>query len=107
MTTVIVGLLIHSLVILPGIFFFTTRRNPLVYTKGVLQALLTAFGTSSSSATLPVTFRCLEDNNGVDKRVTRLAVCQSDNEPRSNKYQDGQGPICRSYHPFSVEKHLK
>ena len=44
------------------------------YVKGIVQALLTAFGTSSSSATLPVTFRCLEEVNNIDKRVTRFVL---------------------------------
>lgn len=74
MTTVIVGLVIHSFLVLPGIFFITTRHNPIIYVKGIVQALMTAFGTSSSSATLPVTFRCLEENNKVDKRVTRFVL---------------------------------
>ena len=38
------------------------------------QALMTAWGTSSSSATLPVTFHCLEEKNGVDPRVARLVL---------------------------------
>ena len=35
---------------------------------------MTAWGTSSSSATLPVTFHCLEEKNGVDPRVARLVL---------------------------------
>lgn len=74
MGTVIGGLLIHSIIILPTIYVIFTRKNPLKYVKGIVQALLTAFGTSSSSATLPVTFRCLEEVNNIDKRVTRFVL---------------------------------
>ncbi|XP_053491460.1 excitatory amino acid transporter 1-like [Ictalurus furcatus] len=71
---VIVGLLVHGLFILPLLFFLITRRNPYTFIGGLIQALVTALGTSSSSATLPITFRCLEENNHVDKRVTRFVL---------------------------------
>ncbi|XP_029023965.1 excitatory amino acid transporter 1-like [Betta splendens] len=72
--TVIIGLLIHAVLILPTLYFVITRQNPFIFIAGLLQALITALGTSSSSATLPVTFKCLEENNRIDKRITRFVL---------------------------------
>jgi Na+/H+-dicarboxylate symporter len=74
MATVLAGLAIHGAIILPGIYLVIVRRNPFKYLYGLLQALLTAFGTASSSATLPITYRCLENNNKIDSRVTRFLL---------------------------------
>lgn len=74
MVTVITGLLIHSVGTLSLLYFVITRKNPAVFFKGILQAWVMALGTASSSATLPITFRCLEENNGIDKRVTRFVL---------------------------------
>ncbi|CAH1772538.1 unnamed protein product [Owenia fusiformis] len=72
--TVLTGLFIHGFIVLPLLYFLLVRKNPFRFIYGVLQAIITAFGTASSSATLPVTFRCLEEINGVDKRVTRFVL---------------------------------
>ncbi|XP_048768893.2 excitatory amino acid transporter-like [Ostrea edulis] len=74
MLTVILGLFIHAFLTLSLVYFFTTRKNPFIILRGVLQALVTAFGTGSSSATLPVTFRCLEETLHIDSRVTRFIL---------------------------------
>lgn len=63
--TVIAGLAIHGLLILPAIYWYFTRKNPLTYVKNMLPAIITAFSTASSSATLPLTIECAEENNKV------------------------------------------
>ncbi|XP_060093365.1 excitatory amino acid transporter 3 [Heteronotia binoei] len=74
MATVLSGLAIHSVVILPLIYLIIVRKNPYRFAMGMAQALLTALMISSSSATLPVTFRCAEEKNHVDKRITRFVL---------------------------------
>lgn len=74
MATVISGLAIHSIIILPLIYLVIVRKNPFKFAMGMAQALLTALMISSSSATLPVTFRCAEEKNRVDKRITRFVL---------------------------------
>ena len=72
--TVIAALLVHALVVLPAILWFVARRNPLTYFKGASAALTTAFSTASSSATLPVTIECAEENNGVSRRASLFVL---------------------------------
>ncbi|EFN78894.1 excitatory amino acid transporter [Harpegnathos saltator] len=74
MVTVVLGLMIHAIITLPMIYWFMTRNNPAVFFRGMMQAWVTALGTASSAATLPLTFRCLEENNKIDPRVTRFVV---------------------------------
>ncbi|XP_066232397.1 excitatory amino acid transporter 5 [Saccopteryx leptura] len=72
--TIVCGLVVHGLFILPLLYFFITRKNPIVFIRGVLQALLIALATSSSSATLPITFKCLLENNHIDRRIARFVL---------------------------------
>ena len=53
---------------------FETYSDFIRFLKGISQALLTAFATASSSATLPVTISNLENNNGIDPRVSRFVL---------------------------------
>lgn len=53
--TVVCGLVVHGLLILPLLYFSITRKNPLVFIRGVLQALLIALATSSRSERVPST----------------------------------------------------
>lgn len=68
------GIIFHGFVILPLIYFLLTRKNPYAFIAKMARALATAFGTSSSSATLPVTMSCLEENAKVDPRVSRFVL---------------------------------
>lgn len=69
MVVVILGLALHGMLVLPLLLRFLGGRNPLTYARGMLPALVTAFSTASSSATLPVTIECISDNNGVSRRA--------------------------------------
>lgn len=71
--TVLVGLGIHAFVVLPLIYWLVRRENPYRYMMQMSQALLTAFSTASSSATLPVTMECAEEA-GVSKRSTEFVI---------------------------------
>jgi len=74
MLTVLSGLAIHALVTLPAILWIFTRRNPYRFMYQMSQAILTAFSTASSTATLPVTMECAEANAGVSKRSTEFVL---------------------------------
>ncbi|XP_048240285.1 excitatory amino acid transporter 3-like [Haliotis rufescens] len=68
------GLAIHSLMVVPGMYFILTRKNPFAIYLKAIQALLTAFATSSSAATLPVTMQCVETRMKMDTRISRFIL---------------------------------
>ncbi len=65
---------LHGLVILPLILYAVTRISPFTFFRGAREALVTAFATSSSSATMPVTLRCMEQNLHVNASITGFVV---------------------------------
>ncbi len=66
--TVLLGLAVHALLTLPLILWIFTQRNPLRFMIQMSQALLTAFSTASSSATLPISLECAVGNAKVSRR---------------------------------------
>jgi Na+/H+-dicarboxylate symporter len=73
--TVVIGTtLLHGVVILPLFLYLITGRSPLWFWKGAREALITAFATSSSSATLPVTLRCTTQQLKVKPEVAGFVV---------------------------------
>jgi len=71
---VVAALLIHMLVVMPLILCLIAKVNPLRHYRAMLPALLTAFSTASSSATLPLTMECVEERAGVSKRTTSFVL---------------------------------
>ena len=60
--------------VLPAIYTIVTKKVPLKFIANMTNAITTAFGTGSSSATLPVTINLLETKNKVDPRVCRFIL---------------------------------
>ncbi len=73
-STVLAGLALHALLTLPLILWLFTRRNPLRFIYQMSQALLTAFSTASSTATLPVTMECAMSKAGVSRRSAEFVL---------------------------------
>ncbi len=71
---VVAALLLHSVITLPLLLRFIGRVKPFATMRAMSPALLTAFSTSSSSATLPVTMDTLEDKVGVSNEVSSFVL---------------------------------
>ena len=72
--SVVLALVLHMFVFLPAVLKFIARVDPIMHFKAMLPALLTAFSTSSSSATLPVTMDCVEKRAGVSNQVAGFTL---------------------------------
>lgn len=74
MGTVILALIIHFFLTLPLILKFIGKAKPFRHMKNMSTPLLTAFSTSSSGATLPLTITAVEKNSGVSNKVSSFTL---------------------------------
>jgi len=72
--TVILGLAIHGLIILPFILYLFTQTNPWQYFLCIREAPLLAFSTASSSATLPVTIEVAEEKAKIRSEIAGFVL---------------------------------
>jgi proton glutamate symport protein len=72
--TVLAGLGIHMFVTMPILLMVLGRINPRKHFAAMRDAILTAFSTASSNATLPVSMRCVRENAGVSGRVAGFTL---------------------------------
>ncbi len=72
--TVILGLILHGVFVLPLLLWIFSRRNPFIYFMNLAKALLTALATASSSATLPLTMECTVDEAKVSNRTASVVL---------------------------------
>lgn len=71
---VLAGLFIHAFISLPLLLRFVARVNPLKHYKGMIPALLTAFSTSSSMATLPLNIECVTTRSRVSEKIAGFTL---------------------------------
>ncbi|HBE91253.1 MAG TPA: dicarboxylate/amino acid:cation symporter [Gammaproteobacteria bacterium] len=72
--TVLLALLVHITITLPILLSVIGRVNPLRHYHAMAPAMMTAFSTASSSATLPVTMDCVEKRAGVSNKVSSFVL---------------------------------
>ena len=74
MLVVMIGLAIHTIITLPLITKYIGKANPWKHLQAMRIPLITAWSTSSSNATLPLTIQAVEDNSGVSKKVANFTL---------------------------------
>ena len=72
--TLISGLSIHLFIVIHLILILIVKVNPIKHFKAISSAMVTAFSTSSSSATLPVTIKCVRDNVKVSNETSSFVL---------------------------------
>ncbi|MBV1919240.1 MAG: dicarboxylate/amino acid:cation symporter, partial [Pseudomonadales bacterium] len=72
--TVLAALFVHVFITLPVLLKVIGKVAPVKHIKAMSPAMLTAFSTASSSATLPLTLECIEKNAGVSNRTSSFVL---------------------------------
>lgn len=72
--TVVAGLAVMTFVVYPAVLWAFAKVPPMRFFSAIAPAQLLAFSSSSSSATLPVTMKCMEDRMGAGEEVTSFVV---------------------------------
>ena len=72
--TVLIGLFLYMFVLLPLVLKVVGQVNPFAHMRAMVPALVTAFSTTSSAATLPVTIECVELQVGVSNRISSFTL---------------------------------
>ncbi len=65
---------VHLIFVYCGMLTLIAKLNPWPFFRGMSDAIMIAFSTSSSTATLPVSMHCVQKNLGVSKNVTNFML---------------------------------
>lgn len=74
MLCVLLGLVLHTFITLHSTMYFLARIKPLKHFRNMSVPLLTAFSTSSSNATLPLTMAAVEQKDGVSNKIASFTL---------------------------------
>ena len=72
--TVVVVLALHAGLTYPMILTFLAKLNPIIFFRKLREAILVAFSTSSSGATIPVTLRTVKEKIGISNEVSSFVI---------------------------------
>ncbi len=72
--TVVLALFVHAFVFMPALILLIAKRSPIRHIQAMMPALLTAFSSASSAATLPLTMECVQDRAGVSRKTSSFVL---------------------------------
>jgi DAACS family dicarboxylate/amino acid:cation (Na+ or H+) symporter len=74
LTVYYVACMFQLIVVFGGLLLFVGRLHPIPFFRGMWDAIVVAFSTASSSATLPVSMHCIQENLGVSKSISSFVL---------------------------------